>query len=1471
MDSRTMKSTWMALALAMVTVSLPPAIGSAQSLADYQAQPPFVADVVPPNILIVMDNSGSMTNRACESANCGLLGGVPSTNTNFWNATTYSGFFNTMGCYVYDAADNRFEPSSTKASISTDCGATEWDGNFLNWAVFRRFDAVKKAMIGNDCVVARATDGTCPATGAPALVTVKAQGKFDGTSEGHETTPSIPFTATGTKSSYVGRIPVSVAQGGTGNNPNDLFIHLRGGTSGMQGRFCVDNDNNAPGSTETACNRNGGNNDGDAYNEAANYFRIQIALNGPAEGVIHQIGSKARFGLAVFNNNGANNGMRILTGLGSRQSVDFTASTVETFNDNTAAMVDAVEEAWPATWTPLAETLYEAVRYVAQINSAFYPTQYVYPIAFSGGNSNGANFGSSGVGSLGAPEIKATTGTETCPPQYIADACGRDPYFYGSNHTPAWASTSSEVRCCKTFIMVFTDGEPTQDQGVPGVLQNYAGAISGVPCTGSNSTIHAPNGTCNTNPNTPASILMGEHKTDYGSSGSHYLNDVAYWAHRNDLRQATIPVLNVPGHDLQGFQNVTVYTFYAFGTIGGRELLMHAAQQGGFEDTNGNSIPDLPVEWDKINNRDGTSGSTVAGCNADCIPDTYFESSNIDDLQDRLLAALTAILRKSASGSSVSVLASSITGDGALYQAYFYVSDVGTGGTDVKWLGFTEGLFIDRYGNLREDTVQDGRLVLKDDLIITTRYIDNQADPNYGKVLVDKYLDGDGDGVADTATPTVASQELKDIKPIWEAGKRLALTPSASRNIITWVDINNDKVVDAGEQMDFSTVNSATLAPYLRATAGLYNENNIINFIRGDAITGMRPRTMDVNNGGTVSPMVWKYGDPIHSPPTLVGTPRANFDLIYGDATYSTFFQQYRNRRQVIYVGANDGMLHAFNAGYYHSGDDPTTVNTVENGWFTKNPTDNSSGQELGQELWAYVPYELLPQLKFLTQADYTHVYFVDLKPKVVDVQLWPLTGDPKHPGGWGTVLIGGFRMGGSCGQCTAGSGGPPMTVNISGTNRTFYSAYFVMDITDPESQPKLLMSFSDAGLGFTTSTPGLVRVSPSSDVPLNAANAKWYMLAGSGPNGYNADLSTGTQTPKLYAVDLKAGPGVGNSLVTAMPFGAWKSFMSDVVSIDRDLDYRVDMAYMGRTIHDGGLPWRGKLYRLSIKGCATAPCTPNTWGVASGTGRQPTEMLDLFQDKLGATRETGPITASPVVTLDDGNDNWVFFGTGRYFNASDKVNTEQQYLFGVKDSVAKGTCVESGPTNCHGDNLVDVSDAVLCITCSGGLTNQVSGVTGASDFQSMIGLVQSSDGWFAKLKTAGERAIVPPTLIGGTIFFPTFIPTNDICAATGQSKLYAMYYKTGTAYKDPILGTTTSGGDANANTSVSLGSGLASSVVVQIISDPKGPAPCPTPPCTPTNAMLFIHTDSGATVGQGANLIGKPWSRYLTWLHQRD
>ncbi len=895
-------------------------------------------------------------------------------------------------------------------------------------------------------------------------------------------------------------------------------------------------------------------------------------------------------------------------------------------------------------------------------------------------------------------------------------------------------------------------------------------------------------------------------------------------------------------------------TFTVTGTLTGvlKTPLWYAAKYGGFSDKDGSNTPNLPEEWDK--DGDGT-------------PDTYFYAANPLQLEVQLAAAFASILNRASSGTAASVLASSATGEGALYQAFFFPTQFETT-REIKWTGYTQGIFLDSFGNLREDTIADGKLVYDEDNIIVTRF-----DTATSSVKVDRFLDANGDGKADSSTPT-ATVDLIQVKPIWEAGKQLALMASASRKILTWVDTDNDGLVDIGEQIAFSTANSSTLSPYLRAGASPYTADNIINFIRGNQIAGLRDRQLTVAG----SLRVWKLGDPIYATPVIVAGPKERYDVIYGDPSYTAFYQQYRNRRQVAYVGANDGMLHAFNVGFYHRGDDSTTTTKIEHGWFTRTATDNSGGPLLGDELWGFIPQELLPHLRWLAQPDYTHVYYVDLKPKITDARIF--TPDADHPNGWGTVLIGGFRMGGSCGNCPAGNG-PPMSVTAnfgSGVEtRTYYSAYFVLDVTNPEVDPKLLWVFTKSDLGMTTSYPAVLRVNPTGDAKISNTNAKWFALFGSGPTGYDGSI---VQSANLYAIDLVAGPGLSNALVAIMPAGTFNSWIGDMVSLDKDLDYRTDAAYFGRIINDGSLPWRGKMYRLTMGSAAPfgGNTSPSTWGIASGGNRVPTEILDSFActpKPCTGPNEAGPILTAPALTLDDSSKVWVFFGTGRFFDTNDKTNTDTQHFFGIKDSVLSLYCTQSTTTSCHGNDLVNVSSATVCMVCTG---NQVNGVTGVTTLlgsatTTLQGLVQSKDGWYTTLPASRERTLSSPTLLGGIVFFPTFVPDSDICLAGGNGYLYALFYQTGSAYMSPIIGTTASGGDTNVNRSIGLGTGggMPSAMAVHIGAQGTGGSGAAGSAGGCQGGVTgVIQSSSGALTSSCINATGVT-SRYVSWINQRD
>jgi type IV pilus assembly protein PilY1 len=143
---------------------------------------------------------------------------------------------------------------------------------------------------------------------------------------------------------------------------------------------------------------------------------------------------------------------------------------------------------------------------------------------------------------------------------------------------------------------------------------------------------------------------------------------------------------------------------------------------------------------------------------------------------------------------------------------------------------------------------------------------------------------------------------------------------------------------------------------------------------------------------------------------------------------------------------------------------------------------------------------------------------------------------------------------------------------------------------------------------------------------------------------------------------------------------------------------------------------------------------------------------------------------------------------------------------------------------------------------------------------------IQSKDGWFIKLQEPGnppavppfgigERVVNSPTVFGGVVFFPTFTPTNDVCASSGTSKLFALFYKTGSAYQEPIIGTSASGTNQNVNASITLGAGLAFGAVAHTGG---GSSPF----------QVLINNSEGNLNGTDVNVAIDPRSRYLSWIN---
>src|SRR2546422_1151038 len=301
---------------------------------DYASSPPFLTNVVTPNVLILLDESGSMGRRVqCELQ----TGSDFSTCPTFDETFVYGGLFDSLTCYIYNTTDTRFDADTTvgvspdfhRANVSTLCPAADWDGNFLSWVTLRRIDMAKIALIGGSCAVARATDGTCPLRGITQMITLK------GATEVHPSgsiiaTPAVP---TGSGPNHAnGRVPSNVQLGGQATAPANLFIHLPGETGSLVGSFCVDDDTTAPSVNPSTCS------DGDAFTEQQ--FVIHVSVANQRQGVIQSTGPNVRFGLMEFLGN-VNLGGKVLVPIGSPQAVQLNVSppTPTTYASNTVAMV----------------------------------------------------------------------------------------------------------------------------------------------------------------------------------------------------------------------------------------------------------------------------------------------------------------------------------------------------------------------------------------------------------------------------------------------------------------------------------------------------------------------------------------------------------------------------------------------------------------------------------------------------------------------------------------------------------------------------------------------------------------------------------------------------------------------------------------------------------------------------------------------------------------------------------------------------------------------------------------------------------------------------------------------------------------------------------------------------------------------------------------------------------------------------
>ena len=891
------------------------------------------------------------------------------------------------------------------------------------------------------------------------------------------------------------------------------------------------------------------------------------------------------------------------------------------------------------------------------------------------------------------------------------------------------------------------------------------------------------------------------------------------------------------------------HTFTVGGSGGGLlpDALFLAAKYGGFEDSDGDGLPNIEGEYDT---RD-TSGNKVVG--GDGIPDTYFFVTNPAALEDALRSVFDQVIERVASGTAAAGVASEQEGTGAVFQALYDPIKTDNLGNEAKWMGTLHAVFVDPNGFLREDTDDDDVL----DGYDVDKVVEIFFDEDERRSRLRRFTSSEADEFVEQ---TSSVSELESLNPIWNARRQLSSlsdvttqrtytdTADNGRYIVTWLDTDLDGLVndDGSEQFDF-TVNSFTdsnfgwLDIWDGVTLDDDEADKLVNYIRGEEQSGYRSRVIDYDKDGTSE--VVRLGDIVNSTPTVQGPPAEAFDILSLDASYGDFRTLYRNRRNVVYVGANDGMIHAFNGGFFD----------VTQSSFRTSLTSEIA-HPLGSEIWAYIPKNLLGHLQWLKDEEYTHVYYSDLKPFIFDAKIF--ADDTTHPNGWGTVLAVGMRLGGghddngiTLDTAANGIGGGAAADDV-----LTKSAYILMDITDPEQPPKLIAEVSPPGQYFTTSFPAVALIGESSISSNLSPPNEWFLLLGSGPTDIGSVEST--QNAKLFAYDLKDLVQGGDGIVDSGPFnggeidlGESDTFVGQITVSDQDLDMKAEAVYFGTVGTDDGVG--GSLYRMTID----EEDSPSDW-------ETPFKLLDVNK----------PFTARPSITIDEQFRTWVIAGTGRLFTNLDKDSTAVQSLYGFIDqySINGNTLIDpAAPTPLDHTEFKDVT---LARTFASGDVDLDDDDEFDTTFDSYRSTVSDAGGWVLDYESdapdfilPAERTVSNQTLIGGIVLSSAFTPTTDLCGAEGTSRIIGRAFDRGLVPPLGVFGQNCDGGCPDAENmeaigSTNLGSGLASSPSIHIGNQE-----------VPGKVTVIVQQSTGAITGTDAQTMGGLNNGEVSWQEYRS
>lgn len=525
------------------------------------------------------------------------------------------------------------------------------------------------------------------------------------------------------------------------------------------------------------------------------------------------------------------------------------------------------------------------------------------------------------------------------------------------------------------------------------------------------------------------------------------------------------------------------------------------------------------------------------------------------------------------------------------------------------------------------------------------------------------------------------------------AGKTGAITTSYATNF-TWSDAESTLKTNLNRTTETSEAD------------GLAEQR--LNFLRGD-------RSLE---GTTFRLRGSRLGDIVNSGVAYSGVPSTR----YTEAAYRTFYTENKNRTPAIFVGANDGMLHAFNA---------STM----------------------AELFAYIPSWMGPKLSTLTISDYNssrHTSFVDATPVVAEAKL----GDS-----WKTILVSGTGGGGQ--------------------------GVFALDVTNPSNfgPDKVLWEFTDAhdsSLGNIVGQPRILKLRTSAP---DAATAtyKWFAVFASGVNNYVEDgtnrFST-TGEPAIFLLDLNkrtsadwslgenyfkiSVPILRSSATGTITSNSSTAKASGIINFEAtgNTDGSIQYLYFG-DLH-------GQFWKLDMDKANLSSRSSENWDLnkLSYFKSNRNEARPLFVAK-SSNGHVQPISMVPSIAYGPLGSYLIAFGTGKYQEASDNAITSatQAQSFYVLYDLPNTTLDTDGDARINGRNrLQQASITGQSITATGFHWSAPRDATTS-------GVIKKS-GWFmdypAGGNLGGEQQVTSAVLFGTDIIFNSLLPPTASGSACG-------------------------------------------------------------------------------------------------------